>query len=92
MKEKRKAQRKQTNEFFGIYHKETDEFIGKLLDLSIMGMKIQAVQDLDDGSMYEFRIDLPMPIAGRHYLAFDPDTPGRVVILHCLSSERPQSV
>lgn len=70
MKEKRKAQRKQTNEFFGIYHRATDEFIGKLLDLSIMGMKIQAVQEMDVGCIYDFRIDLPKPILGHFNLAF----------------------
>ena len=65
MDERRKAPRKQTDHFFGIYHRETDEFIGKLLDLSIMGMKIQAVQEMDVGCIYDFRIDLPMPIAGK---------------------------
>ena len=70
MKEKRKAPRKQTNEFFGIYHRETDEFIGKLIDLSIMGMKIQAVQEMDVGCIYDFRIDLPKPISGHFNLAF----------------------
>lgn len=70
MKERRKAQRKRTDEFFGIYHRETNEFIGKLIDLSIMGMKIQAVQEMDVGSIYNFRIDLPKPIAGYFNLAF----------------------
>lgn len=73
MKERRKAQRKQTNEFFRIYNRANDEFIGKLIDLSIMGMRIQAVQNMDIGSIYQFRIDFPILITGKHHLAFDAE-------------------
>lgn len=71
MNERRKAQRKTTNELFGIYNMETGKFIGKLIDLSIMGIKIQAAQNMDVGSIYKFKIDLPKPIAEKHYLAFE---------------------
>lgn len=71
MNEKRKAQRKQTEHFLGVYHRETEEFIGRLIDLSVKGMMIRAVLNMDVNSIYEFRIDLPTPVAGRHFLAFD---------------------
>jgi hypothetical protein len=36
-------------------------------------MMIQAVQNLDVKNIYEFRIDLPKPIAGKRYLTFDAE-------------------
>lgn len=73
MKERRRVPRKQTDNFFGIYHRETNEFIGRLLDLSILGMKIQAVKEMDVGCIYDFRIDLPMLMEGMHYVAFQTE-------------------
>jgi len=73
MDEKRKTQRKQTDHFFGVFHRGTDAFIGKLIDLSTNGMMIQAVQYMDVSSIYEFRVDLPSPVAGKRHLAFDTE-------------------
>ena len=73
MDERRKGPRKQTDHFFGVYHRETDEFIGKLIDLSTKGMMIQAVLNMDVSSIYEFRIDLPKAVAGKRYLGFDAE-------------------
>ena len=73
MDEKRKAQRKQTVAFLGVYHRETEEFLGRLIDMSVNGIMIRAVQNMDVNSIYEFRIDLPTPIAGRHFLIFDAE-------------------
>ena len=73
MDERRKIPRKQTDQFFGVFDRETDEFIGKLIDLSIKGTKLQAVLSMDTGSVYEFRIDLPRPVAGKRFLSFDAE-------------------
>lgn len=73
MDERRKDPRKQTDHFFGVYDRETGEFIGKLIDLSTKGMMIQAVLNMDADSIYEFRIDLPKPVAGKRFLAFDAE-------------------
>ena len=73
MDERRKDQRKQTDHFFGVFDRETGEFIGKLIDLSARGMMLQAVLKMDAGSIYEFRIDLPKPVAGKRFLAFDAE-------------------
>ena len=73
MKNKRKAQRKKTNEFIEIHDKETDEFIGKLLDLSTKGMMILAMCSMITQTIYEIRIDLPKPIEGKHNLTFDAE-------------------
>ena len=73
MKNKRKAPRKKTNEFIEIHDKETDEFIGKLLDLSTKGMMILAMRSMITQTIYEIRIDLPKPIEGKHNLTFDAE-------------------
>jgi len=71
MNERRKAQRKETDQFFGVYDRETDEFIGRLVDMSTKGMKIHSVRPLEIDTVYEFRIDLPKSIAGQRHLCFD---------------------
>lgn len=71
MEERRKAQRKQTDQFFGVYDRETDEFIGRLLDMSTIGIKIHSLRLLETDAVYEFRIDLPKAIAGQRHLCFD---------------------
>lgn len=73
MDERRKASRKQTDHFFGIYHRETDEFIGKLLDLSTNGMMISALCSMIPKTMYEIRIVFPKPIEGNNMLTFDAE-------------------
>ena len=73
MDEKRKAQRKRTDKYFAVYNRETDEFFGKLIDVSTNGMMILAVLNMDVNSIYEFRIDFPKPLAGKRYLAFDAE-------------------
>ena len=73
MKERRKAPRKQTDDFFGIYNRETDEFIGKLLDLSTKGMMISALDSMETKTTYEIKIIFPKPIEGKNMLTFDAE-------------------
>jgi hypothetical protein len=73
MDDRRKAQRKQTDQFFGVYNRETDEFIGRLVDMSTKGMLIHALSPMEVDVDYEFRIDLPKSIAGKRCLSFDAE-------------------
>jgi hypothetical protein len=71
--DRRKAERKETNNFFGVYHKETSKYVGRLCDLSTSGLLIQAKDELAVGTHYEFRIDLPKPVAQQSYLVFSAE-------------------
>ncbi len=73
MDEKRKAERKQTDHFLGVYERATEEFLGRLINLSVKGMMMRTVQGMEVGSIYDFRIDLPTPVAGRSFLSFDAE-------------------
>ena len=73
MDDRRKSQRKQTDQFFGVYHRETDEFIGRLVDMSTKGMMIHAVRPMDINAVYDFRIDLPKAIGGTERLSFEAE-------------------
>jgi len=73
MDKKRKAQSKQTEHFLEVYHRETEEFLGRLIDLSEKGMMIRAVQNMDVKSIYKFRIDLPTVVARRQFLELDAE-------------------
>ncbi|MCH9025259.1 MAG: PilZ domain-containing protein [candidate division Zixibacteria bacterium] len=71
MDERRKITRKQTDQFFGVFDRETGDFIGKLIDLSTKGTMLQSVLSMEPGSIYEFKIDFPEPVAGKRSLSFD---------------------
>lgn len=71
MDERRKSERKQTQHFFGLYDQDTGDYVGKLVDLSIKGMMVRAEQLMDTDCIYEFRIELPKPIARKTELLFD---------------------
>lgn len=73
VEERRKAERKQTDNFFGVYHRETNEYLGRLFDMSTKGILILAVRAMNVNSTYEFRIDLPKPIAGKSCLIFNAE-------------------
>ena len=73
MDERRKAPRKQTELFFGIYHGENDEFIGKLLDLSSKGMMISALSSMIPKAIYNIRIVFPLSIGGKYKLTFEAE-------------------
>ena len=70
MESRRKTQRKQTKNFFGVYHRETKKYIGRLLDLSTHGLQILAKHTMHVNTVYEFRVDFPKPIAGKSCLTF----------------------
>jgi len=73
MDERRKTQRKQTQNFFGVYHKETEKYIGRLFDLSTSGLLILAKNKMNIDTTYEFRIDLPKTVAGKSCLTFSAE-------------------
>ena len=73
MDDRRKTQRKQTKNFFGVYHRETDEYIGRLFDLSTHGLLILTKHTIHVNTVYEFRVDLPKPIAGKSCLTFSAE-------------------
>jgi hypothetical protein len=86
MNERRKAQRKRTDHFFGVYHRETDEFIGKLFDMSTKGMMLHAVLPMELNTVYEFRIDLPKFVAGKRHLSFDAEC------VRCTERDSPKKI
>lgn len=71
MRIKRTAERKLACQFFGVYHRRTAKYIGKLIDLSIKGMRVLSRKAMEAHTLYEFRIELPKPIVGLTELTFD---------------------
>lgn len=73
MEERRKTERKQTKNFFGVYHRKTEEYVGRLFDLSTRGLMILAKNEMLVNTFYDFRIDLPKPIGGKSCLMFSAE-------------------
>jgi len=71
MRKKRTAERKRASHFFGVYHRKTDKYIGKLVDMSTRGMKVLSKKPIQTHTIYEFRIELPKAVAGYNEIYFD---------------------
>lgn len=71
MDERRKSPRRRTEHFFGVYDCYSSDYVGKLIDLSIMGLLLRAERLMKIDGIYEFRVELPKPIAKKTELVFD---------------------
>ena len=47
--------------------------MGRLIDLSTVGMKLLLENSVADQTAFEFKIELPKPIAGKDHLTFDAE-------------------
>lgn len=60
MKEQRKLERRDTVAFLAVYDRNTEMFIGRLIDLTTKGMKIKSATAIELHSTFLIRIDLPV--------------------------------
>ena len=80
MRKKRRANRKQTKTFFAVYHRKTNKFVGRLIDLSTVGMKLLLEKLVSVQTAFQMRIELPKPIAGNNHLTFDAECAAGVAV------------
>lgn len=60
MQEQRKLERQKTDAFLAVYDRNTEMFIGRLIDLTTKGMKIKSAAVIELDSVFQIRIDLPV--------------------------------
>ncbi|MCH9031241.1 MAG: PilZ domain-containing protein [candidate division Zixibacteria bacterium] len=62
MKEQRKLERRNTDAFLAVYDRNTEMFIGRLIDMTTKGMKIKSATAIELDSTFQIRIDLPVDL------------------------------
>lgn len=60
MKEQRKLERRNTDAFLAVYDRNTEMFIGRLIDMTTKGLKIKSASAIELNSTFLIRIDLPI--------------------------------
>ena len=66
----RKFERRYANSLFGVYAKDTDELVGCLVDLTIAGLMLESTSALETDTLFQFRMDLPVEVAGSKDITF----------------------
>ncbi|UCC43364.1 MAG: PilZ domain-containing protein [Candidatus Zixiibacteriota bacterium] len=67
---KRKFKRRYANSFFGVYLKDTDEFVGCLVDMTVAGLMLETMSAMETDTLFEFRMDLPVEVEGSKDITF----------------------
>lgn len=70
-REERKQKRKTTYAFFGINDQSTNNFVGWVVDMTIEGLRIRSISELEIDSSFRFRMDLPFKINESTEIVFD---------------------
>lgn len=71
MRETRKLKRKQTYTFLGVYDRNTNQFVGRLVDMTKEGVKLRSMAAMETNAVFQFRLDLPFDINGSKEIVFN---------------------
>lgn len=74
MLEKRRFVRKQVNGYLEIYSRTTDELIGRVINMSIMGAMLISKGPIEVPRSFSSKMDLPDEILGRSQIIFDVES------------------
>jgi len=71
MVNKRKRVRCRAEAFLGLYDRYTNEFVGRLVDMSSIGLRLKSSVEFEKQSVLQLRMDLPFEIDGSTEIIFD---------------------
>ncbi len=74
MAESRKLKRQRTDALFCVYDKNDDRFIGYLVDMTVMGVKLRTMAPMETNVIFRFRLDMPAEIGGSAEISFDAES------------------
>jgi hypothetical protein len=74
MNERRKRTRKSTNDYFLVYDLETEELIGRVMDLNAEGTMIISESPVEVPSTFQCRMVMPRMIGRHRYLFFEAES------------------
>lgn len=68
---KRKSKRRNLIYYLSIFDKETDDFIGQLVNITTEGIMVVSEHPIETGKYFRLRMTLPEPIEGSDIVEFD---------------------
>lgn len=68
---KRKRRRRRAETFLGLYNRYSNEFVGRLVDMSSIGLKLKSSVECEKQSVFHLRMDLPFEINGSAEIIFN---------------------
>ncbi|MFQ5608153.1 MAG: PilZ domain-containing protein [Candidatus Zixiibacteriota bacterium] len=71
MGEKRNRIRRRTDALLCVYDRNTDEFVGCLVDMTSDGLKLKSPAEIEANAIFQFRMDLPQELKGSDRITFD---------------------
>lgn len=71
MEESRKLKRRHTDTLLCVYDRNDDQFIGRLVDLTVEGIKLRTMAPMETNVIFQFRMDIPADITGSAIISFD---------------------
>lgn len=71
MKDSRQLKRENTNVFFGIHDRSTNQFVGSLGDMTTEGFRLRSKGVMETNKIFHFKMDLPYEIKGCKEITFD---------------------
>ncbi len=69
--EKRSKKRKRLIYYLSVFDRNTDEFIGQLVDITTEGMMLTCEAPVKENTLFQIRMVLPEIIEGSKYVMFD---------------------
>jgi len=71
MANKRISRRRKAEAFLGIYDRYSGEFLGRLVDMSSLGLRLKNTVEFEEQSVFHLRLDLPFEVNGSREIIFD---------------------
>jgi hypothetical protein len=74
MQDRRKNVRRAPNDYFLVFNRENDRFIGRVLNMSLDGVMLVSMEPVELGATYPCRMTLPEKIDDCSQIIFDADS------------------
>lgn len=71
MDESRKNVRRTPDDYFLVFDRFKDEFIGRLMNMSVDGMMLISENEIETGKLFQCRMALPEAVEGQNKIIFD---------------------
>ena len=71
MSNSRSKLRRRTDSFLGVYDRNSDKLVGRLVDMTTEGVKLLCVTSIEQDAEFQFRMELPVDIRGSKEISFD---------------------
>jgi hypothetical protein len=74
MQDRRKSVRRAPNDYFLVFDREKDRFIGRVLNMSLDGVMLVSMEPIEIGAAYACRLALPEKIEDCNQIIFDAES------------------